>query len=79
MRTQNAAFLQYHCDGGFLSSDGLGSWGFTICIWQHHEQDGWTRELAGFGHGRFEGCKHSLHAELVAFSKLLNSLRKIVI
>ena len=74
-----ASFLQCHSDGGFIPADGTGSWGFTVCIWQHTEQLGWTRDLVGYGHGRFEGCKHSLHAELVALDRLLQTLRPFVV
>ena len=78
-RIGSASFLQCHSDGGFIPADGTGSWGFTVCIWQHTEQLGWTRDLVGYGHGRFEGCKHSLHAELVALDRLLQTLRPLVV
>ena len=78
-RVREACFLQCHSDGGFIPADGTGSWGFTVCIWQHTEQLGWTRDLVGYGHGRFEGCKHSLHAELVALDRLLQTLRPFVV
>ena len=78
VRVQSASYLQCHSDGGFISAEGIGSWGFTIAIWEFSEDVGWSRYLAGYGHGRFEGCCHSLHAELVAIGKLLSILQTLV-
>ena len=52
---RSAAFLQCHSDGGFLIESGWGSWGFTLCKWQHDDHGNWCKELAGYGYGRFQG------------------------